>query len=97
MGRVYCERENRVYLCIKSFGMSPYYYQNKEDLAGIIGEKMAFINRCLAALSRGEDIPVKEVREAIVFLKDHKYLFTGQGLNQLEFFIRQSEEALKGL
>ncbi|MDN5329445.1 MAG: hypothetical protein PWP35_1232 [Bacteroidales bacterium] len=77
--------------------MSSYYYQNKEDLAGILGEKMAFINHCMEARAKGEPIPVEEIKEAIVFLKDHKYLFTGQGLNQLEFFIRQSEEALKGL
>lgn len=77
--------------------MSPYYYQNKADLAEIIGEKISFINRSLAALAQGESVPLDEVREAIVFLKDHKYLFTGQGLNQLEFFIRESEEALKQL
>lgn len=77
--------------------MSPYYYQNKAELAEIIGEKISFINRSLAALAQGESVPLDEVREAIVFLKDHKYLFTGQGLNQLEFFIRESEEALKQL
>lgn len=77
--------------------MSPYYYQNKAELAEIIGEKISFINRSLAALARGESVPLDEVRAAIVFLKDHKYLFTGQGLNQLEFFIRESEEALKQL
>ncbi|MGC8865596.1 MAG: hypothetical protein ACP5O2_07730 [Bacteroidales bacterium] len=77
--------------------MSPYYYQNKEELAEIIGEKISFINRSLTALARGEPVVLDEVREAIVFLKDHKYLFTGQGLNQLEFFIRESEEALKHL
>ncbi len=77
--------------------MGPKYYRSKEELADIVGEKMAFINRCLDALSRGEKISVVEVREALVFLKDHRYLFTGQGLNQLEFFIRESEQALKGL
>lgn len=77
--------------------MSPYYYQNKAELAEIIGEKISFITKSLEARARGESVPLSEVREAIVFLKDHKYLFTGQGLNQLEFFIRESEEALKQL
>lgn len=77
--------------------MSPYYYQNKAELAEIIGEKISFISRSLSALAKGETVELDEVRQAIVFLKDHKYLFTGQGLNQLEFFIRESEEALKHL
>ena len=70
------------------------YYQNKEELIEIIGEKIAFLNRALFHSSSSE-FPLEEVIEAIAFLNDHKYILTGQGLNQLEFYIREAEEMLK--
>ena len=73
------------------------YYQTKMELMELIGEKISFINKRLFEEENPTENELTEIADAIVFLKDHKYLLTSQGLNQLEFFIRESEEALQKL
>jgi hypothetical protein len=74
------------------------YFKDKQELYDILGEKINFLNRHLL---NGETIPegveLKEVQEAITFLKDHKYQLVGQGLNQLEFVLREAETKLKSI
>ncbi len=78
--------------------MPTYYYTNKSELFAIIGEKISCINKLLQKTT--ENITKEELRqiiEAIDFLKDHKYQMADQGLNQLEYIIRSAEEQLKAL
>ncbi|MDD2963510.1 MAG: hypothetical protein PHQ65_09740 [Bacteroidales bacterium] len=78
--------------------MTARYYTNKSELYALVGEKIAFINTSLLANDKNptqEELPL--LIEAIDFLKDHKYQFSDQGLNQMEFIIRSAEEKIKPL
>lgn len=78
--------------------MTARYYTNKSELYALVGEKIAIINTSLLANDKNptqEELPL--LIEAIDFLKDHKYQFSDQGLNQMEFIIRSAEEKIKPL
>lgn len=78
--------------------MSAHYYTNKSELYALVGEKISLINECLLACeTQITDEDLRAIIEAIDFLKDHKYQFSDQGLNQMEFIIRSAEEKLKSL
>ena len=70
------------------------YYQNKDELIEILCEKIAYLNKVLFHNTSSE-FYLEDIIEAIDFLKDHKYVLTGQGLNQLEFYIHEAEESLR--
>jgi hypothetical protein len=73
------------------------YYNNKQELIELIGAKISYINKQLYSGTRPDDSEIPAIRQAITFLKDHKYQLTSQGLNQLEFFIREAETAFQNL
>jgi hypothetical protein len=74
------------------------YFKDKQELYDILGEKINFLHHHLLNADTIQDASeVKEIRDAITFLKDHKYQLLGQGLNQLEFVVREAETKLKSL
>ena len=73
------------------------YYKNKQELITLIGDKISYINHQLFSDIKPDDSEIPAIRQAITFLKDHKYQLTSQGLNQLEFFIREAETAFQNL
>ena len=73
------------------------YYKNKQELIALIGDKISYINHQLFSDIKPDDSEIPAIRQAITFLKDHKYQLTSQGLNQLEFFIREAETAFQNL
>jgi hypothetical protein len=86
-----------VVLLFYPFNMS-VYFNSKMELFAIIGEKISYLNK---HLFNTNTIPDKEtlteIRATVDFLKDHKYKFMSQGLNQLEYIIRSAEEKLESL
>ncbi len=74
------------------------YFKDKSELYEILGEKINFLHHHLLNQTvLPDDTELKAIAESIGFLKDHKYQLVGQGLNQLEFVMREAEEKLQSL
>lgn len=78
--------------------MSAHYYTNKAELYALVGEKITLLNtKLLTSTDPVNPDNLPELIEAIDFLKDHKYQFSNQGLNQMEYIIRTAENKIKPL
>ncbi len=70
----------------------------KKELYEVFGKKIALIND---KLFNNKNVPtpeeLKEIKEAVTFLHDHKYGFKEQGLNQIEFIILEAKEKIESL
>lgn len=74
------------------------YFSSKTELFSLIGDKISFLNKTLFNSASPLTPEIRnEVIETIEFLKDHKYQFMSQGLNQLEYIIRSAEQKVKEL
>ena len=74
------------------------YFKDKQELYEILGEKINFLHHHLLNTEAiPQDPELKAIKDAITFLKDHKYQLLAQGLNQLEFVVREAETKLKAL